>query len=171
LWIHGIPGAGKTILAAHLAEEIAQLESKQHGARIQQASHTQAACVYYYCFHARNQDEAAPFLRWVVSQLCRKAEKVPSQLYDLFKLGGQPTLKHLLASLEAVLSYFQTVFITIDAVDESQKREILLNVLGALANDPRFDKLQLLVTSREYVDIKDIMSKMSRPLSMSNPHA
>lgn len=130
----------------------------------------QVACVYYYCFHARNQNEAGPFLRWVLAQLCRKSETVPRRVYDIFKLGRQPTLTQLLACLEAVLEYFERVLITIDAVDESQQRESLLAILADLATDPRYCKVQLLVTSREYVDIREIMSRISRSLSMSNPH-
>ncbi|KAK0641394.1 hypothetical protein B0T16DRAFT_496113 [Cercophora newfieldiana] len=168
LWIYGIPGAGKTILAAHLTEELAKLV--QTNPSTQPKPGTKVACVYYYCFHARNQDETIPFLRWSVSQLCRKAASIPIQVYDIFKLGTQPTLTQLLVSLEAVLQYFGAVFVTVDAVDESQQRQNLLDVLVDLANDPRFSKLQLLVTSRQYLDIKEVMSKISHPLSMSNPH-
>lgn len=164
LWIHGIPGAGKTILAAHLTEALSNLEIQPRGAN------AQVAFVYYYCFHARNQNETGPFIRWVVSQLCRKSEKVPSRVYDIFKLGGQPTPAKLLASLEELLGYFERVFITVDAVDESQQRESLLAVLADLATVPRYSKIQLLVTSREYLDIKETMSGISQPLSMSNPH-
>ncbi|KAK4446171.1 hypothetical protein QBC34DRAFT_357172 [Podospora aff. communis PSN243] len=170
LWIHGIPGAGKTILAAHLTEEIASLESKQYGAGIQQTSRNRIASVYYYCSHARNQDEAGPFLRWIIPQLCRKVDRIPSLGYNMFMDGRQPTMNQLLSLLEVVLSYFLTVYVTIDAVDESQERQNLLNILVKLASDPRFGNLQLLVTSREYADIKAVMSKISRPLSMSNPH-
>ena len=60
LWIHGIPGAGKTILASHVIDKtlsICETKGKQ------------ARCIYYYCHHSHNQDETTPFLRWLIIQL------------------------------------------------------------------------------------------------------
>jgi len=105
VWLHGIPGAGKTVLAAHLTQETAKLEER-----------AQVASVYYYCSHTRNHDEAAPFLRWVVAQLCRKAGDVPTRVFEIFKNDRQPSLEQFLTCLEEVLSFFETVFITLDAV-------------------------------------------------------
>lgn len=153
LWIHGIPGAGKTVLVSHLIEEIKRVCDKWPDQR--------GIWVYFFCYHTRNQDEAAPFLCWIISQLCRKARKIPSKVDDMYKTRNEPTLSELLDSLEAVLDFFGTVFITIDAVDESQPREDLLKILNNLVSDPRFCKIQLLVTSREYLDIKRIMAEIS----------
>ena len=125
--------------------------------------------IYYYCFHAHNQDEAKPFLRWILSQLLRKAGRVPKTVYDLHQERVEPTLESILDALEAVLSYFDKVFITIDAVDESQSRGNLLGILSELSGAPRFNKLCLLVTSREYIDIERVMAPISRSMSMSNP--
>ena len=163
LWIHGIPGAGKTVLASYLIEELKQLCNKR--------SNQSVALVYFYCYHAHNQDEAIPFLRWVVSQLCRKARKIHRDLYDMYDGRHEPTSAELLTSLEAFLAYFDTVFIAIDAIDESQPWGDLLKILDDLTTDVRFGKIQLLATSREYPDIERTMTKISQPLSMANPLA
>lgn len=131
---------------------------------------TEVATTYYYCYHARNQDEAEPLLRWLVAQLCLKSKKVPHKLLRLFKVNSQPNLADLLTCVEEALSCLKTAFITVDAVDESHTRGRLLAVLRTLATDPRFQKLQLLVTSRQYDDIRRTMERISQPLSMSNPH-
>src|SRR5690606_11199366 len=66
LWISGIPGAGKTVLVSHLIERVkAYCESRP-----------KYACVYYYCFYGHAQDEAAPFLRWVLLELCRNIDNI-----------------------------------------------------------------------------------------------
>jgi hypothetical protein len=134
-------------------------------------SNQRVALVYFYCYHAHNQDEAVPFLRWVVSQLCRKTGKTHRELYNMYDFRHEPTLAELLTSLEAVLAYFDTVFIAIDAIDESQPWGDLLKILDDLTTDVRFGKIQLLATSREYPDIERTMTKISQPLSMANPLA
>src|SRR5205814_6428497 len=130
LWIHGIPGAGKTILASWLVEQI-----KQHCDQLPKGRCTYA---YYYCYFGHNQDEATPLLRWIIGQLCRQAEAVPYQVYKLYKHGGEPILVELLESLEAVLQNFDNAYVIIDAVDESSARSDLLKIIRDLAADSRF---------------------------------
>lgn len=162
LWIHGIPGAGKTVLASYLIEEI-----KNHCAALPGKRHTY---IYYYCYFGHNQDEATPFLRWVLNRLCRESDAVPSRIYDMFKHGGTPSLIELMDALELILSAsFDTVYITIDAIDESSPRVDLLKLLRDLATDTRFEKIQLLATSRQYLDIEKVMEEVSVEVSMSNP--
>lgn len=81
LWVHGIPGAGKTVLASHLIEKINQLDT------CDAEGDMPVATVYYYCYHARDQDETAPFLRWIISQLCRNSKKVPGKVHQLYSLS------------------------------------------------------------------------------------
>ncbi|KAI1376240.1 hypothetical protein F4677DRAFT_419289 [Hypoxylon crocopeplum] len=160
LWMHGIPGAGKTVLASHLVEEI-----KQHCG---QAVNQNFANIYYYCYYAHNQDESVPFLEWTLSQLCRHATVIPDLIYKGYEKDQRPRLEELLSGLEDVLKKVGAVYITLDAVDESEERSNLLRVIRDLSTDPRFGKIQLFVTSREYFDIERTMEPISTPLSMSN---
>jgi hypothetical protein len=161
LWIHGIPGAGKTVLMSHLIERV-----RSH---CNAAPDSKQACVYYYCYFGHNQDEAAPFLRWLLNQLCRQARTVTPSIYTLYKRGGEPNLVELLKAVEEVLDCFDVAYIMIDAVDESAPREDMLKIIRDLAADERFKKIQLLASSREYVDIETVMGTISVPVSMANP--
>jgi hypothetical protein len=159
LWVHGIPGAGKTIFASHLIETIKwhpQLRSPSY------------ALAYYYCYFGHGQDETVPFLRWTLLELCRKLGRVPTVVYELYRHGGNPTARSLLQTLEEVVQAFDKVFIIVDALDESLDRENLLQILQNLATDARFDNLRVLVTSREYIDIEEVMLEVATPISMRN---
>ena len=161
VWMYGIPGAGKTVLAAHLIEEIDKI--------CNQATDRKLACVYFYCYHGHNQDEALPFLRWLISQLFRKANKIPDSAYTIFKEGREPDIPLLLSVLAETLQYYEIVFVMVDALDESRPRENILNLLHDFITDNRFSNIQLFATSREYTDIRRAMSNISTPLSLSNP--
>lgn len=164
LWIHGIPGAGKTILASQLAEKI---KNKCRGST---STDSVSIGIHYYCYFGHNQDESIPFLRWVLERMCRKVDQVPDHLWKMFKDGGDPGLSDLLTALEAASRYFSHVHITIDAIDESSSREQLLRVLRDLATDFRFSNIRLLVTSREYLDIEKVMEEISMEISMQNEY-
>ena len=75
----------------------------------------------------------------------------------------------LLHALEESLEGFDTIYLMLDAIDESLPREDLLKTLRDLVFDPRFQKIQLLATSREYIDIETAMEQISAPVSMLNP--
>lgn len=161
LWIHGIPGAGKSILASHVIETL-KVHLKVLGRKY--------GFVYYYCSFTHDQDETTPFLRWIINKLCRQVDSVPTGLYDVHRSGETPSVHELLDILDAVLRDFEKVYIVLDAVDESSKpRDELLHVLNTLANTPRFLKIKLLATSREYRDIEQALKPISVPVSMRNP--
>ena len=159
LWIHGIPGAGKTVLASFLTRQLEP--SYKDGERV--------GVSYYYCYFDHKQDETEPFLRWTLSQLCRQARNIPSCIFDLYNNRSQPSIKQLCDALRVVLESFNVAFIIIDAVDESDPREELIELLKTLVTDDGFANIQLLVTSREYVDIGTSFLDIAVPLSMSDP--
>jgi len=160
LWIHGIPGAGKTILVSHLNKCL-----QQHCRSSTDARH---ASVYYYCYFGHNQDESMPFLRWLLCQLCRQANFIPDIVYQMHQQGWEPSHSEFLLALATTLDSFDTVYITIDAVDESKPRDVLLRVLRDFVTDSRFRNIQLLVTSRLYIDIERVLGLLSKSVSMSN---
>lgn len=161
LWVHGIPGAGKTVLASHLVETV-----KRH---CNASTERKIASVYYYCYFGRNTDEASPFLKWTIRQLCRRIDILPAELYKLYKRGEQPSLADLLNLLETIVKPFDCVYIMLDAIDESMPRLNLLKVLRDIITDPRFHKIQVLATSREYIDIEESLKRISEEVSMRNP--
>ena len=93
---------------------------------------------------------------------------VPDSVYKMYKYGGEPNLVELLNALEEVLQKFEIAYVIVDAIDESNPREDLLKVFRDLATDLRFAKIQLLASSREYIDIEKVMEDFSVSVSMAN---
>lgn len=161
VWLHGIPGAGKTVIAAHLIEAIQDICR----------SNKSQICSYYYCYHGHNQDESEPFLRSLVGDLLaeQSGDRVPESIWDRFQRRASLDQALLLDAIGSSLLNVGRVYVVMDAVDESQNRTHLLSLLRTIATEERFSRIQLLTTSRQYEDIKTTMSHISQPLSMSNP--
>ncbi|KAF2101197.1 hypothetical protein NA57DRAFT_72640 [Rhizodiscina lignyota] len=161
LWISGIPGAGKTILASFLIQTAKEHTIARESDRI--------IHVYYYCYFAHNQDEGIPLLRWVVSQLCQRAKRIPDGIRETCADNHAPTVACLLSALSDILKDFDVVYLFIDAVDESQApRDEILRILRSLATEPCYNNLRLLATSRDYHDIETNLLGTSTRISMSN---
>ncbi|CAJ2501436.1 Uu.00g042890.m01.CDS01 [Anthostomella pinea] len=160
LRIHGIPGAGKTIMAAYLINVIE---------KIVQESSSNDVSTYYFCYHIHQQDETSPFLRWVVTQLCRLSGYIPPKILQLNKHRLQPTTEDLLHAIEQLLGKWDSVYIIVEALDESQKPWTdLLEALRCLATESRFKGLRILGTSREYPEFEDSMRGYATSLPMNN---
>ena len=72
LFIHGIPGAGKTVLMSYLIEQMKSQCEQKHDQR--------DMLVFYYRLGSRNQSEAISFLKWLIGQLCRKLGRIPASV-------------------------------------------------------------------------------------------
>ena len=160
LWIHGIPGAGKSVLASATIESI-----KSH---CEDNTNRRLGYAYYYCHFSHKQDAGSSFLHWVVSRLSHQAEWAPSQLKAIRDSGHELTITELLMVLQSILQRFSAVYLAVDGVDESQPRTHLLSVLTTLATDESFRNLRLFATSRLHQDIESAFSGISASISMSN---
>ena len=164
LWIHGVPGAGKTVLASYAIDQV--LSQYQH-----------KGVSYYYCSHERNKqghtssEEACSFLRWVIRDLTSQVSRpktrssnqqaiIPKALEDLYvrhDFSIQRLLDCLLSVTQHISKEFeQQVCIIIDAVDESPSpRDALLNTLTTIGTEPSWQHVSLCFTSRKEKDISE----------------
>ncbi|KAI3580999.1 hypothetical protein IWW34DRAFT_831548 [Fusarium oxysporum f. sp. albedinis] len=158
IWIHGLPGSGKTVLASYVIEELEMLCKPANG----------SVCSYYYCHYSHNQDETVPFLSWIIGHVCRQISWIPSELKRLHDHGCEPTTTELEEILEILVNKIDVLYIIIDAVDESIPREDLLLLIQTITVDKRFEKIRILATSRQYFDIEQSLTQISTSISMSN---
>lgn len=161
LWLHGIPGAGKTILASFVVQNIQRF--------CETSNLNNARWAYYYCYFGRNQDETYPLLCWIISQLCRQLKYIPEKLRLLNNRGTELGYRDLLEVLSTVIRRFRRVYIVIDALDESQDRKFLLDLLIKIASDDSFRNVSLLALSRKELDIQQAFEGLCSSISLSNP--
>ena len=86
----------------------------------------------------------------------------------MHRLNHQPDMDVLMDALDVLLSRMKTVYLVVDAVDESRPYADLLVLLETLVTDVRFQKLQVVATSREYVEIESALSRFTMSIPMSN---
>ncbi|KAL5323933.1 hypothetical protein ACEPPN_008475 [Leptodophora sp. 'Broadleaf-Isolate-01'] len=162
LWIHGIPGAGKTVLFSHIVEDIRTCCMNDTAGRFGYA--------YYYCDFARGQDETEPLIRWVINQLSRQLKILTPEVELLAEDGAQPSIPRLMQVFASIVQKFARVFILVDALDESQNRERLLSYLLRIMHAAELGNIQLLVVSRKEVDIERALLPNFGAISLSNPY-
>lgn len=155
LWIHGLPGSGKTILASYLNDEVAL----HCGAK---------GCSYYYCLYEHNRDETESFLRHIIRDFCIQLGCfVPHKLHDMWRYKKLPIddLQECLrvVTLEFLARFGKRAYIIVDAIDESKSpRKTFLQVLTCIGVNPAFNHVSLLMTSREEPDIRQSIERLSR---------
>ncbi|CAG8957981.1 hypothetical protein HYFRA_00000324 [Hymenoscyphus fraxineus] len=163
LWLHGIPGSGKTILCSEIIEQTLELcESRP-------AFHL---VYFYFSFQDTNKQKTTVLLRTIIKQLVNQLGSLPGSvlaLYESYKFS-QPPIDRLLSVLHVLLELpvSSEVFLVLDALDEcpndkaerDQLCQILIQIKGW-----GLQKLHTIITSRPEDDLK----KSLTPLATSTP--
>ncbi|KAK0726550.1 ankyrin repeat-containing domain protein [Apiosordaria backusii] len=150
LWLHAIPGAGKTILSSsiinYLQEEV---QSQDTG------------LAYFYCDYKDSQkQDPSKLLSTILAMLAKQNSGVFENIQDFFleqfKMGPTFTadFDELLAEFSTFIgSHFKTVIIVVDALDETSPSgwESLTDAFRTLHE--QCASLKLLVTSRNELPI------------------
>ncbi|KAK3997926.1 hypothetical protein QBC44DRAFT_314667 [Cladorrhinum sp. PSN332] len=180
IWIYGIPGAGKSVMASFIIERVKVHCDKtryMYGTDDRsQHSQRDLGYSYYYCHYSHNsnshnnnnEDTAYSYLRWTINQLCRQIMWAPQQLERLHENGCDPSIPDILDVLSQIINKFNVVYLVADGIDESDSRSELLAVFKRIVTEKRFQKVRLLVTSRPSLDIEKAFSGVSVNISMSN---
>jgi Cdc6-like AAA superfamily ATPase len=115
LFFSGIPGAGKTICASIVINE---LQARfRNDARV--------GIAYVYCNFRRSQEQrAVDLLACVLKQLSQGLSSVPESLRRLYESHQsqrtRPSFDEISQTLQSVISEYSRAFIIIDALDECQ---------------------------------------------------
>lgn len=155
LFCHGIPGAGKTILASLV---ISHLSSKFR-------SYSEIGIAFIYCNFRRQEDQNFKrLLASLLKQLAGGRHSLPESTKDLYRQHSikrtQPSLEELLIDFECVISQYSEIFIILDALDECQLSG-LNSLLSKLFDFQKDHKMKILATSRPIPEITDWFSSIN----------
>lgn len=151
VWMHGIPGCGKTVLSSTVIQNISKYCESRTGSIV---------LYFYFDFNDIEKQKYAKMLRSLVTQLCSQCANTPKVLESLYSScrngEQQPTDSSLLAALCQMIGQFEDVYVILDALDECLERQELLASIQQLirCNDGR---IHILTTSRMEKDIEESM--------------
>lgn len=149
LWLHGIPGCGKTVLSSAIIEDLGEGD-------ILLASRV---LYFYFDFNDTSKQSFEKMLRSLVSQLYqqhRPSQQHLHQLYSSCKDGKeQPSTQALITTFQSMTGAAKNVVIVLDALDECEARRDLLNWLAL----QKPESARVLLTSRKEGDIDASLSK------------
>ncbi|KAF3931705.1 Ankyrin-1 [Dactylella cylindrospora] len=148
LWIHGIPGAGKTIICSTIIERMK--EKCQEDPSI-------PVIYYYFDFADARKQSLDSFIQSAIYQiLSTSAGEFPesaTQLYDKYNGLQDPGTEELLEVFTKVLSDYPKIYIIADALDECSQVE-REKFFRAFLKNIKSTKANLLMTSRREPDIE-----------------
>ena len=113
LWLHGIPGCGKTILSSTIIEDLDKSASSR--------------ALLYFDFNDTGTQSLDNMIRSLISQLYHKREDTRKPLDSLFSSCDdgrrQPTTESLCETLQNMFQQVDEVDIVLDALDECRTRK------------------------------------------------
>ncbi|KAE8422756.1 hypothetical protein BDV36DRAFT_309776 [Aspergillus pseudocaelatus] len=148
LFCPGIPGAGKTMMAAmvvnHLRSKFLHSSSSQHD---------KIGIAFIYCSYERQSEQKSDDLfSSLLSQLALEENPIPpsiSKLYNRHHQGrARPSLREISDELCSTIAKYSTVFIVIDALDECRDNTTRKNLLSELFQLQQITDIRLMLTSR-----------------------
>ncbi|KAJ6563613.1 ankyrin repeat-containing domain protein [Mycena vulgaris] len=149
LWCPGIPGAGKTVLASIVANDL-QADLESHGS-------IASVAVLYLNYKETDAQSPSNLLAGLWRQLVvdQPISSAVERLYSKHReRRTRPSLEEVHAILRNTVSGYYKTFIIVDAVDEypEEQRDVL--VRGLLALGPT---VNLMLTSRPHVKIDHLV--------------
>ncbi|KAK7038242.1 ankyrin repeat domain-containing protein [Favolaschia claudopus] len=149
LWCRGMPGAGKTVLASLVVDELRETFDTQ-----------QVGVAVMYLNHKETEMQTVPnVLTALWRQLTLGKPLSPAEMQVYAKHREQrtrPSLHEVDSILRSTLSQFSRAFVVIDALDEYPEvsREVLLRHLSSLPANT-----SLMLTSRPHITIKHVITE------------
>jgi hypothetical protein len=155
LWLHGIPGCGKTILSSTIIKDLTVPR--------------QSLLYFYFDFNDTGKQTLESMVRSLINQLYFKCGDTSKELDSLFSSceegRRQPSCESLCKAFWHMIEQVKEVWIVLDALDECRTRKglptegLLSWIRYLLSLEQR--NVHLLVTSRPEQDIKSIVSKFA----------
>ncbi|KAF9775766.1 hypothetical protein IL306_006108 [Fusarium sp. DS 682] len=164
LWLHGIPGCGKTVLCSSIIKETVSFCSLRDNHLLG---------FFYFSFSDTERQSTNAFARSVLRQLLLQRQTLPDAIVDIYRRYSHsfPTLGSWKSALKGTIQASKETYILIDALDEcpdhlGERKQLLGFIKGLM--DLELPNLHVLVTSRREQDIDRALSQRGTcpPLSI-----
>ena len=155
LFCPGIPGAGKTMIAAITVDHLwKHIQGQDIGV------------AYIYCNYKTQADQkAANLAATILKQLIQERPSIAEPAISLYDRHAdrrtRPSLEEILSALQAVVSSYSKVYVVVDALDECVNHD-RTQLLAMLRNLQSKGNLSFMVTSRFIPEVEQQFS--SSPL-------
>ncbi|KAI9782990.1 MAG: hypothetical protein M1816_001650 [Peltula sp. TS41687] len=143
LFCPGIPGAGKTMMAALAIDHLSGTVQSDT-----------TAMAYIYCnYKAQAEQTTSRLLAAILKQLVQIRPSIAEPVTRLYNhhagRGRRPSLDEIIGALQSILANYSTVYVIIDALDECPVEDgTRSQLLTKLRDLQRKTDLRLMVTSR-----------------------
>jgi len=151
LWLHGIPGAGKTILCSTIIEHVTKLPG---------TAFTYECAYFYFDFNDPQKRTVTGMLWSIITQLCLHRPQLPPEVQELYTKCDngkwEPDTESLIKTVLLLFKNSERIYLVMDALDECAEHDELFDFiprLRCLASG----HVNLLVTSREERDIANAL--------------
>ncbi|KAI9762711.1 MAG: hypothetical protein M1840_001178 [Geoglossum simile] len=154
LWMHGIPGAGKTVLSSIVIEYLISMHPRSQVA------------YFYFDFSDKAKQNTFSCLKSIAFQLCEKSEELHEDVVALYedysRSSAGLSTEVLVDILALLLSSSSKTYLVIDALDEcsEQERESFLASLGEIKS-AACGNYGVFITSRPETDIQRKIGELS----------
>ncbi|KAI9704411.1 MAG: hypothetical protein M1836_007274 [Candelina mexicana] len=154
LWLHGIPGSGKTVLSSTIVNDLI-LATKNQVSKL--------VAYYYFDFNDPQKQQVRQLIGSITTQVCAASEDVPKCLKELYlecRTGTQqPSQASLLNVLRQMLNDSAEAYLVFDALDECSERDDLFPLIQSIC-DWELPHLHILATSRQERDIDEALKPL-----------
>ena len=146
LWIYGLPGSGKTILASTIIGHVKQRQGSQD------------LLYFYFTFNDQRKRDVDGVLRSLLAQIVGSRAVIPEQIEQLYNSNNKGQQQPDLASLRStLLSVLETsdIYLVLDAADECLERADLLELIKDVKDNCQ--NVNILITSRREPDLEAVL--------------
>lgn len=159
LWLYGIPGAGKTILASSVIEEC-----------LKESNNGDTAVAFFYCDYKKDSTQnPAVILGSLASQIARQHEESFEKLQDFYRVhnpDGKPPLPYSAEEVRDLIldmtATYNNAMIIVDALDECGFNTRHTVELLASLNIGGGNNTKTLFLSRDEWDIRELLGDYSQ---------
>lgn len=155
MWLHGIPGAGKTIICSAVIEYLQSLA----------LTSGYTVLYYYFDFSDSSRQTFDGFIRSLLVQTYNKTLSIPQTVCDLYAEtgGSSPSPTRLLETFKAILQHQLRTFIIVDGLDEcledKNERSSAIRTIKEIYALRDVD-VSIFVASRPEIDIGNSVGKL-----------